>query len=267
MLRPERRIKSILDQATLGGIDLMEVVLTPEEIARVILAAVAGGAHIRDVDAGEKAYHYSSGNWGPGYVSIKGMVGDQPAFALLVRQLALKVAGNTNFDFINGQVTGGVPPSWDLRRHLQNLQGREIAWCYTRESRKPGGTRELITGIDNIATDENNPYIPLGATGVVMEELVNFANTTVNGANILRDSGFVCGEGFAILEYGNPMANADLEANGVCLASLITLTDFLDASEPLGVFSAKAIESYRFFLRDPQGWMDHYGYHKEEHAK
>lgn len=259
-----RRVPSVLDRMTRPEIEAMEEILPLDEIARVILAAVAGGAHIRDVAAGEPAYQYSSGNSGPGYSSIKAMVGDQNAFALLVRQLALKLAGVTDFGFLNGMVTGGVAPSWELRRHLQNLQGREIGWCYTRESRKPGGTRELVTGIAG-PTGEPNPLIPPGSRGNVVEELVNYAQTTTNGAKILRSSGFVCDSAFTIVEYGNPEAEVLLGETGVRLTSLITMGEFLDAAEPLEVFKPEVIEDYRHFLRDPAGWMSKYNYHKEEH--
>ena len=47
---------------------------------------------IRDVSGGEEPFVYSSGNRGPGYVMIKGLVGQPPVLNYLTTQLALKLA-------------------------------------------------------------------------------------------------------------------------------------------------------------------------------
>jgi orotate phosphoribosyltransferase len=158
-------------------------------------AIVEGGAfHIRDVASGEEAYHYSSGNFGPGYVLVKGSVGREKLFKFLVRQLALRLADYRSFEFIAGLVTGGVVPAYELREQLQDLQDREIPYVYIRDTRKEGGTREHVTGIQDLASGGTNPEIPEGSTGVVMEELTNFANSISNGARVLRTSGYRCDE-------------------------------------------------------------------------
>ena len=51
----------------------------------------AGAVDIRDVDGGEEPFLYSSGNRGPGYVMVKGLVTRQEIFKPLVEQLALRI--------------------------------------------------------------------------------------------------------------------------------------------------------------------------------
>jgi hypothetical protein len=56
------------------------------------LKIIDGGAlEIRDVDAGEESFLYRSGNRGPGYLMIKGLVGQPSIMKYLVRQLALNL--------------------------------------------------------------------------------------------------------------------------------------------------------------------------------
>jgi orotate phosphoribosyltransferase len=240
--------------------------IMPTEV--IAWAIIKGGAmHIRDVGAGEEPYHYSSGWFGPGYVLLKGAVGNQKLFKFLVRQMALRMAGFHDFDFIAGLVTGGVPPSVVLRDHIQELQGREIPWVYIRDTRKAGGTQEHVTGIQHLATGGINPEIPLGSRGVVMEELTNFANSLCNGAGVLRNVGYVCDAGWSLLDYANPKAVEALAEADLRLDAMITLPELIGAAEEVGAFSRDLIEDYRWYQRDPMGWNAHYGYERTEHNK
>lgn len=238
---------------------------TNELIAQVIVRS--GAMHIRDVAAGEEAYYYSSGNFGPGYILIKGMVGRQKAFKFLVRQMALRLAELTRFEFFAGLVTGGVPPSMYLRDYVQELQEREIPWVYIRDTRKAGGTAEHITGIQDLATGGINPEIPLGSRGVVMEELTNFANSICNGAQVLRDTGYPCTTGVSLVHYASSSATEALRNTRLHLDCLITVPELLDVVEELEVFPQHLVDDYRRFLRGPADWMSHYGYEKKEHTR
>jgi orotate phosphoribosyltransferase len=240
--------------------------LAPVDV--VAQAIVEGGAfHIRDVAGGEEAYHYSSGNFGPGYVLVKGTVGRQKLFKFLVRQLALRLEDYRDFDFIAGLVTGGVVPAYELREQLQGLQDREIPYVYIRDSRKAGGTREHVTGIQDLASEGTNPEILEGSTGVVMEELTNFSNSVSNGAAVLRASGYNCDVGFTILDYDHDKGRTALKEAHLELKSLLKLADLLDAIEASGKFPKRLVDDYRDFLRDPPGWMARYGYEKKEHVR
>ena len=253
------------DSMTRRDVETMDEIAPPSVIA---WALVQGGAlHIRDCANGEPAYHYSSGNFGPGYVLVKGAVGNQKLFKFLVRQMALRLADVRDFDFIAGLVTGGVPPSLLLRDHVQELQGREIAWVYIRDTRKAGGTKEHVTGIQHLATGGTNPEIPEGSRGIVMEELTNYANSLRNGAGVLRDSGYRCTDGIALLDYAQPRAAEALRDAQLTLRTLITLPEPLDAVVEVGAFPERLVDDYRWFQRDPEAWMRHYGYERQEHTR
>ncbi len=154
-----------------------------EEVAAKIISANA--AEVHDVDKGEDAFVYSTGNRGPGYLMIKGLVGQPEVLEFLTRQLALKVVEKAEFDFINGNVTGGMIPAWELRREISNLRGKVVPYTYLRGSRKQGGHGELITG------DRNNPLIQKGMRALIVEELVNYAGTTGNATEAFRNSGIL----------------------------------------------------------------------------
>jgi len=222
--------------------------LSEEEICRQILDAKA--VEIRDVDAGEEPFLYSSGNWGPGYVSIKGLVGQERVFKTLTEQLALRlIDAQTEFDFIAANATGGMIPGYQLREDLQRMTGRSIPYVYTRGTRKLGGHKELVTGVDG------NPFIQKGQKPLVIEELVNFAQSTSNSAIGLRELGFPAENAATILHYHNPEALERLRETGVTVVELTNLPKLIEVAEEFGYSSPKAIESYRSFLQDPLRWQ------------
>ena len=223
-----------------------------EKIGSAIIEA--GGLEIRDVDSGEEPFLYSSGNRGPGYVMIKGLVGQPRVLQYLTAQLALKLSDDIDFDFIAGNATGGMVPGWQLRNDLELLTAKVIPYVYVRETRKLGGHKEHITG------DRNNPLINANDRALVFEELVNFAETTTNSAKVLREAGYRAEVAGTILDYKNPKAQKLLNETGVTLTSLIGLPDLINAAESTGKFKGEAVQSYRDFLVDPVKWQLDRGY-------
>src|SRR3990167_735411 len=186
----------------------------PDEIASTIINA--GAISIRDVDSGELPFVYSTGNRGPGYLMIKGLVGQPAVLKKLTKSLAYKVIQEAKFDFIEGNATGGMIPGWQLRNDVSDILGKEIPYCYLRGSRKEGGHGELITG------NSNNPLIKPGMKALVVEELVNYAGTTGNAAEEFRAAGYPVSHAACILSYDHQQSNARLEEKGITLVPLIT---------------------------------------------
>ena len=191
---------------------------------------------------------YASGNWGPGYIMIKGLVGRKEVMKSLTRELARKIVKTApRVDFVAGNVSGGVIPGWLLSERLKAPLG--VPFVYIREARKKGGQKELVTGI------VNNPEIPAGANGLVVEELVNFAQTTCNGADALRNAGYSVTHAATILFYDNPEAVKNLRKHGIEIIYLFTLPELLAVAEKYGTHPQGAIDGYREFLNDPLGWQ------------
>ncbi len=223
-----------------------------EEIADRIVKS--GAISVRDVDAGEDPFVYSTGNRGPGYVMIKGLVGQPRVMKFLVKELAKLVAPHygQDFNFIEGNATGGMIPAWQLADDVEKILDIEegsIPRPYLRESRKAGGHSELITGTGN-----NKILVP-GMRALVVEELVNYAGTTTNAALIFREAGFPVTHAACILTYDHSESNAKLRETGVDLISLIRLPQLLDALESTGLVPKDNINSYRNFLADPLKWQ------------
>lgn len=233
----------------------MKKIPLSETIALEILHAKA--VDIRDVDGGEKPFLYASGNHGPGYVSIKNLVGRKRIIKLLAQNLAIKISQLApNLDFIAGNVTGGVIPAWLLSEYLGSILGRTVPFVYIRDTRKKGGQKELVTGV------ANNPEIPTGANGLVVEELVNFAETTCHGADALREIGYEVTNAACILFYDNPEAVKALKVEKIEMVHLITLPELLKVAEKHETHPQKAINSYREFLQDPLGWQAERGFER-----
>lgn len=227
------------------------------EIRQSIMGLLkAGAAEIREIplkvtnDEVDGLWHehqpflYASGNYGPGYISVKNQVGRKEIIKPLVQQLALLVAKRApDLNFVAGNVTGGMIPGWILSEVLK------VPFVYIRAARKSGGQKELITGI------ANNPEILEGANGLVVEELVNYAETTRNGAESLRSAGFKVTHAATILFYDNPEAIKALKQHKIEMIYLFTLPDLLEVAEEQKAFSEKAIADYREFLKDPPAWQ------------
>lgn len=213
-----------------------------------------GAVDIRDVDGGEEPFLYSSGNFGPGYVMVKGTVGNQGVFKPLVEQLALRLVDDeVEFDHVAGNATGGMVPAYQCREDYQRLTGRsDVEYVYVRGTRKEGGHRELITGIDHVAPtrEDGSP-----AHWLVVEELVNFGETTTNSLNLLRGLGFVANKAGTILYYDHAEVNERLAENNIDLTRLTTLPNLLDVAVSEGFYSQDAVASYRDFLASPAEWQ------------
>lgn len=228
----------------------------------IIKLLEAGAAEIREVPekvtndkvdgllSKKQPFLYASGNWGPGYISIKNQVGRKKIIIPLVQQLCSLVAERIpKLNFVAGNVTGGMIPGWILSQELGAILRREIPFVYIRAARKSGGQKELITGI------ANNPEIYPGDNGLVVEELVNFAQTSCNGALSLRDADYEVTHAATILFYDNPEAIKALKQHKIEMIYLFTLPDLLEVAEKQGTYSQKAIADYREFLKDPPAWQ------------
>ncbi len=231
----------------------------------ILMLLDAGAAEIREIPKKvtndqvsglplkNQPFLYASGNWGPGYISVKNQVGRKKIIIPLVEQLCLLVADRVLLDFVAGNVTGGMIPGWILSQELGAILGKEIPFVYIRAARKSGGQKELITGV------ANNPEIWQGGNGLVVEELVNFAQTTCNGALSLRDAGYKVTHAATILFYDNPEAKKALAKNNIEMVYLFTLPELLEVAEKEKAFSVKAIADYREFLKNPLDWQEKRG--------
>ncbi|MBU3913877.1 MAG: hypothetical protein KKE50_07355 [Nanoarchaeota archaeon] len=99
------------------------------------------------------------------------------------------------------------------------------------------------------------PLSPAEMVGVDVEELVNFAQTTCNSAQALRDAGCKVNLAATILYYDNPHANEMLKDNGIEIVYLFTLPQLLDEIERQGVYPTDYVQDFRDFLAHPLDWQ------------
>ncbi len=229
------------------------VLYGPEDPTENAMAIIdAGALEIRDIDGGEEPFLYSSGNWGPGYLMVKGLVSKPRLMRHLCTEVSLKLPED-EIDFVAGNVTGGLIPSWEIRNNLGIMKKKIIPFVYV------GGSRLANEG--NVTGDRNNPFIYNGDRALVVEELVNFAQTTTNTALLLRKRGYEAERAATILHYMNPRAIKQLDDNGLELTYLVALRPhILDAAERNGRFKPRAVADYRRFLENPLKWQVDRGY-------
>lgn len=244
----------IIKGGSMANVEELELPARISEEAACAMLLDAEAVAIRDVDAGEEPFLYSSGNFGPGYVMVKGLVARQDVFKPLVDQVALKaIDEGVEFDHVAGNATGGMVPAYGFREAYQGFTGRkDIEYVYVRGTRKEGGHKELVTGLDHISpTREDGTPTQI----LVMEELVNFAQTTTNSLNLFRGLGFVADKAATILYYDHDAARARIAENNVDLTYLTTLPNLLEVAVNEGFYSIDAVASYREFLADPAAWQ------------
>lgn len=200
----------------------------------------------------DEPFVYSSGNRGPGYIMIKGLCGQPTLFKNLVNQLANKLVENQvldHIDFVDGNVTGGVVCGWQLTNYLSRMKDEQIPFVYLRGSRKAGGHNELVTG------DMNNPYIQKGMNVLIVEELVNYGETTINAVETFRRMGYTVTHATCLLSYDHEETNRKLDKLGVKLIPLITLPELLGAAKKYSLIDSQAVDSYVEYLQDSIEWQ------------
>ena len=161
---------------------------------------------------------------------------------------------NFPFDIIVGMVTGGMLPAFRIKQILSYYYCRPIPYIYQRGSRKVGGHQELDTG------DRNNPFIKEGCRALVVEELINYAETTTNGILHERAKGRIAEDVACILFYNNPVAIDRLQRHNIMVHYVMTLEDLLTQAEVMGYYDVKLIDQYREYLINPQAWHERKGY-------
>lgn len=207
---------------------------------------------IRDIKNGEEPFLYSSGNRGPGYVAIKNLVGKPYLLKELTFALVNKiydVIGDNRFDFINGNVTGGMIYGWEIMNRMSEYEDRNIPFVYLRSEPKEGGHKELITG------NKNNSDIREGMSVLIVEELINFGKTTIHSINTLRNEGYIVEYVACILSYNNKETIRKVEELGVKIIPLITLDRVLDIGLENGLKDPDLIKNYQQFLNNPDEWQ------------
>lgn len=223
--------------------------LSEAHVSKLILDA--GALDIRDINSGQEPFLYSSGNYGPGYVNIKGLVGRQEVFKTLTEQCALKLADEeADFYFIAANATGGMVPGYQVREDYQRLTGRDIPYIYVRNTRKIGGHQEYTTGLTG------NPEIPEGSRPLIFEELVNFAQTTCNSKKVLEEEGYIATHAGTLLHYENPEAVKRITEEGLTLIWVARLNRVLEVAADTGTFSSRSIDDYLEFLKNPKAWQE-----------
>lgn len=223
------------------------------EIRDLAIRLIRSGAfQIRVFEEGEAPFLYSSGNYGPIFVSVKGAV-SQPFFERLCELLAREIwLVAPHIDFVVGNATGGIVPSCYIAQGLRWLLGRHVPLVYIRREHKKGGQKELVTGIDNHA-------IQPGMNALIVEELVNYATTTTNSAAVMRGLGFEVTHGSCILSYDTEPARQLLADNRVELVKHFTLAELATLSVEIGYHTPKRIAYAYDFLADPTDWMSKRG--------
>ena len=102
---------------------------------------------------------------------------------------------------------------------------------------------------------KSKSFIPQGSKGIIVEELVNFAESTGNAALWLREKGYKVENAATILTYDNPNAIQRLKEMQVKLHYLFTLSKLLDIGEKYKFAKPHLIQEYRDFLENPLEWQ------------
>lgn len=188
---------------------------------------------------------------------IKGLVSQRILLENMVKLLAEKVADVfPDIEYVSGNATGGMIPAYILAGTLERLLGKPVPYFYVRNTRKIGGHGELLTG------DKNNDYFKPGRRGLVMEELVNFAQTTCNSAIVQREAGYDVRHAASLVNYDHDTSRALLAETGITMVHLFTVSEILTLAE--GLYDKHLVDDYREFLKSPVDWQLARGYELPE---
>lgn len=212
----------------------------------------SGVVDIRDVAAGEVPISYTSKHNGPVYIGLKELIGHPRLFDDLITFLADKVKKELPCPvrFLVGTATGGIVPSYKMAEKLRRLWNRKgVPSGYVRDKAKNG---EWLVGI------RNNPAVRSGDSCILVEELVNFGETTTRSVRVLREEGYKVTHVVCFLWYDNPCAIEALKREGIAVIYLFTLPQLLDLAQEQGLYQVEVLDQCREFLRDPVKWNETY---------
>ena len=207
----------------------------------------SGVVDIRNVVAGEAPVPYTSRHFGPVYIGIKELIG-WPLLDDLITFLADKVRKELPCPvrFLVGTATGAIVPSYEIAKKLRRFWNRKgVPSGYVRDQAK---NNEWLVGV------RNNPLIQEGDSCLLIEELINFGETTVRSVRVLREAGYKITHVACFLWYENPCAIKALKREGLEVLYLFTLPQLLDRAEKSGLYARELLDQCREFLRDPIGW-------------
>lgn len=141
-------------------------------------------------------------------------------------------------------------PGWLFAECLRRFYCEPVLYVYVRDTRKKGGQKELITGLQHVDCPSRT---------IVIEELVNYAETTINSVLALREAGFEVNHAACILFYDNPIAKANLIKHKISMTCLFTLPQLLKAAVKYDFYSQSLVDGYLKFLDDPAAWQKQRG--------
>ncbi len=212
----------------------------------------AGVVDIRNLFAGEAPIPYTSGKSGPVYVGLKELIGRTSLFDDLITFLADVVRKELPcpVQFLMGTATGGIIPAYKIAEKLRRFWNRKgVPSGYVRDSAK---NNEWLVGV------RNNPAIEKGDSCLLVEELINFGETTMRSVRVLREAGYKITHVACFLWYGNPYAVEVLRREKIEVIHLFTLPQLLDMAQERGLYVVEVLEECREFLRDPIKWTETY---------
>ncbi len=170
------------------------------------------------------------------------------AFADMIDALALD-----DIDNIAGTATAGIPHATSLADRLKK------PLSYVRSSSKDHGMGHQIEGLGNSGSYE-------GAKVLLIEDLISTGSSSIKAVEAVRAAGGICNHCLAIFTYG---LEKSVEAFGalspVCsMHTILSYPVMIKTAVETGYVTEEESESLKEWRRDPFGWGEKRGFHKEE---
>ena len=170
------------------------------------------------------------------------------AFADMIDALALD-----DVDNIAGTATAGIPHATSLADRLKK------PLSYVRSSSKDHGMGHQIEGLGNSGSYE-------GAKVLLIEDLISTGSSSIKAVEAVRAAGGECNHCLAIFTYG---LEKSVEAFGalspVCsMHTILSYPVMIKTAVETGYVTEAESESLKEWRKDPFGWGEKRGFHKEE---
>lgn len=170
----------------------------------------------------EKPFKLASGSTSNHYVDCKRALSYAEA-RILLGQLILEAAADTDFDAVGGLELGAYPIGVAVSDAAHRLQRRDVRSFIIRKTPKSHGMQKLVEGT-----------LFRGDKVLIVDDVITKGDSIIKAIRSSREEGFTVVGVVAIVDRNQDEGRKNIEEEGVWVRSIMTLDDLIHTHDSEG---------------------------------